>query len=230
MTRKLSIILATLGVALFSNFAVADQIDVSYEIGQSPAGLGGFSGSWVHSADGCVGEGPDSGGPLYMCPDSEGGLLFAVEGQLTGVFDTDTGILSNIGGFLNVFVGTEIIPLEIFGGNLGGDFWVNGWFNWFLDVEGQILYFEDIGMIGPNQISEDVVILWGQTLEAYCFGGAEFEQCYGVQTLSDAENGLGIDLYGTQTASVPEPGSLALLGIGLLGMGAARRAKGKRAS
>ena len=219
--RKIAQSLVVISGAFLSGNSVADTIDVTYDIGPSPAGLGGYSASWLHSADDCEGVGPDSGATLYMC-NAPGGDLIAITGTIEGVFDTVSGILSITGGMLTD--GTE--SWDILGGQLGGEFAASGILNWVIEIADLGVFdFEDLGM-APNRISADELILWGQNHAAY-WCPPDDEQCLrNFETEFDLEpdslSRWGIDLYGTR-ASVPEPGTLALLGFGLLALGVTRR-------
>ena len=106
-----------------------------------------------------------------------------------------------------IFRGTDY---DVLGGELGGEVWT-------LSIEsfGDFL-FESFnwGTGLPNAFDGSEFILWGQNAAAYdCL--PEYDECGGDR--------WGIDLYGT--VRVPEPGTLALFGIGLLGLGLARRGK-----
>ena len=58
------------------------------------------------------------------------------------------------------------------------------------------------------------------------FGGFYSDTAFTSLTILDSSDSVMIDNFAFGTAAaVPEPGTLALLGIGLLGMGAARRRK-----
>lgn len=189
-------------IALFAFFlttfgaANATPIDVKYEI--ETYSSGGFSASWLHTASGCTGTGPDSDDTLYMC----GGLTTPVTGYIKGSLDGD--ILSIVGGTL-FMLGKDY---DIKGGSLGGDF-TNAVDDllWYLDVEFfGTFYFENIAMGpgGPNSFDGQEFILWGQNDDAY--------HCVPDPSKGSYCNSWGIDLYAQR---VPEPGTLALISLGL---------------
>ena len=197
------ILLLTLALA-----APADAFPVTYKIG--PYSTGGYSASWLHTASGCPGTGPDTGDTLYMC-----GYATPVTGLLTGTLDA--GVFSIDGGYLNIFGHNFNVGLS----SLGGDFTnAAGDLLWFLNVDSFGTFsFESIAMGtgGPNHFGPDHFVLWGQNDDAY--------DCASLPYDSDAKKGClpwGVDLYG-ERVSVPEPGTLALLGIGLLGIALATR-------
>jgi len=121
-------------------------------------------------------------------------------------------------GVLTISDGVLIVEgeeFDILSGSLGG------LGDWFIDIQDLgTFYFEDLGMGDgmPNEFSLDQVVLWGQNALAYACNPQD--DCDGYR--------FGIDLYASR-ASVPEPGTLALLGLGLLGMGAARKFEARRA-
>jgi hypothetical protein len=190
-------------IILWSSASLADPIDVTYEVGDYSAG--GFSASVLHGATGCASEGP-AGYTLYMC----GGPLLDIVGTITGVLDS--GLLTVNGGTLNVG-GTDHAVL----GGLIGDFGaLDPEHAYSLIVQGLgTFFFEpiDMGTGRPNSFDGDELILWGQNGDAYDCPVGDIE-C----------DRWGIDLYSERVA-VPEPGTLALFGIGLLRLGLARRRK-----
>ena len=195
--------IVAIGIVGLPLAAMADPIPVTYDIGQY--GTGGYSASWVHSASGCEGIGPDTGMTLYMC-----GAALSTNGTIEG--SLDGGVLTITGGTLNIG-GTDY---DVQGGMLGS--LVD---EWRIQIEnfGDFL-FEGLVMGDglPNFFDGSEMILWGQNLQAYiCEPGND--SCSAVTGIDR----WGIDLHGVARVQVPEPGTLALFGIGLLGLGLAKR-------
>lgn len=183
--------------------ATANAVPVTYEIG--PYDEGGFSASWLHGANGCGGTtGPQTGSTLYMCGDPISPITGTIEGDLNGGYLAITGGTLTIGGS-----SFGVIP---FSGVLG-PFGLDIAYGFGIEDHGFFI-FEDIDMGSgrPNYFDGEELILWGQNYWSYV---CEPGQC---------AKGLrwGIDLYGRRIV-VPEPGTLALFGIGLLAMTALRR-------
>ena len=200
-TKKgLFALLACAGMATFAT-APANAVPVTYEIG--PYRAAGYSASWLHSADNCSGAGPDTGIPLCMSGSQQYGITGTISGDLTNGELTITGGMLNIGGRdYDVRSGS----MNPFGSGIVSNIRIRNFGRFF---------FENIqhGMGRPNFFDGETMILWGQNRGAYdCARG----YC------NDDRPAWGIDLYGRRV-SVPEPGVIALLGMGLLAMAATRR-------
>lgn len=178
---------------------------VTYDIG--PYRAGGFAASYLHSADGCAGRGRldlDSNGRrdrLYMCGDRQQ----SISGQITGQWDGRK--LTDISG--------SIAGHKVTGGSLGGAYYrkVDGQRlpRWNLRLEGLGLFvFERMPI---NQINGQQLTLWGQNLATYLCSSRSCRN----------RHGLGMDLYGSARAALPEPGSIGVMLAGMLGFALALR-------
>jgi hypothetical protein len=172
---------------------------VTYDIG--PYRAGGFAASYLHSSDGCTGRGQldlDANGRsdrLYMC----GNRTQAVTGQITGHWDGRK--LTDISG--------SIAGYQVTGGRLGGAYDRNiGDYRlprWNLRLEGLGLFvFERMPI---NRINGRQLTLWGQNLAAYLCNTRHCRNRHAV----------GMDLYGSARAALPEPGSIGVMLAGMLG-------------
>jgi len=205
MKKTLLQTLAILVIGL-PTLAVADPIEVTYDVGKYYSPGGGYSASWVHLATGCKGTG-SSGETLYMC-----GKKKSIGGTITGLLD-HSGVLTITGGLLTIPLHYFDLVYDDISGSLGGND------DWTISIAGLGNFlFEDFGMGpgGPNSFDGSEFVLWGQNEPAYRCRPNYFNWCGGPR--------LGLDLYGSgNPVHVPEPGTLALFGIGLLGLGLVRR-------
>jgi len=216
--KKMMMRALALGVMILPLSAMADPITI--QISGSWSGSG-FSASTLHAATGCSSNSDLAGASIHQCgahgvnDDITGGTL---TGDLTGgVFSSITGTLT-IGG----------VEVAVTGGSLGGAYYDVATptsladFNWFLDISGfGTFYFEDMlmGNTGPNRFDGETLVLWGQNEVAY--GAAS--RCVFDESVQDfvcTPSQRGMDLYGVR---VPEPATLALFGLGLMGLGVAKR-------
>ena len=193
MKRIFSRIIAAAAI-LATGSAIANPIPVTYDI--TDYSTSGFSASLLHGAEGCSSLGPN-GDRLYMCGSPHLDMFGNIDGSLEG------GVLTITGGILNIG-GTDY---DVLGGSLGGNN------PWTLSIEefGEFLFEGfDMGTGRPNSFDGDTMILWGQNEDAYACNPAESD--------CSQYNRWGMDLYGEARVQVPEPGTLALFGIGLLGL------------
>ncbi|MEM7219484.1 MAG: PEP-CTERM sorting domain-containing protein [Pseudomonadota bacterium] len=180
---------------------------ITYEV--ASYSTGGYSASWLHGADACVGQGP-SGGALYMCP-SDPDELHSLTGVING--NLEDGVLTITSGLLNA---SGFGDIEITGGRLGGNFDTA----WNIDTSIGNFLFENLAMGAglPNLFDGTQMVLWGQNDAAY----------------QQSEGGWGVDIFasvvstpGGTPQSVPEPGAVGLLilgGLALYGSQRRRRA------
>lgn len=187
--------------------AVADPIKATYDIGAYSHG--GFRGSFLHESTGCLSPSMwKPGRNLYMCNADRDVEPVEIKGSMTGLLDDDN-VLTGITGWLSDGTTTYKISdgkIGAFGGDAVWGIKIDT-FGW--------MYMESFSMGAgmPNFFDGNTLIGWGQTLGSY--------YCSPTSTACDGPR-KGIDLYG-QRVSVPEPGTLALFGIGLVGLGLARR-------
>ena len=180
--------------------ATANAGPIVYEI-ETGYSAGGFQASYLHGSTGCRATGPDSNKTLYMCGNPLDSITGTIEGNLSG------GLLHITGGSIHVGGNSYAIYDGMFGAFGAGNI---SWFS--MQHYGQFM-FENISMGAgkPNFFDGHTMILWGQNMWAYNYNPGMFPNYR-----------RGIDIY-ARKISVPEPGTLSLLGLGLLGAGLARR-------
>lgn len=189
---------------LWAGTAQAVPVPATYEI--DSYNNGSYSASWIHTATGCRTD-RKYRLPLYMC----GKKLPSIKGSISGQYYQDYNVLKVTGGSLHI--GGD--AYHVGGGYLGS---FTGNRIWSLELQNfGRFFFENLGNKPglPNYFGPDKFVLWGQNLSAYFCGRHSYRKC-GPR--------WGIDLYGKRT-KVSEPGTLALLGVGLLALAATRRRK-----
>ncbi len=202
-----------LAAALIAAPLTSYAVPITYNIGAG--GGGGFSASWLHTASSA-----HSGG-YYMNGDKAGmtGTLTydLTDGTASGSI---TGFGETVGG---MFDPADSWTLTWTGVSQGNETFVGGEtdllsLDYLLSSSGHAssgtFYFADKNFAGDaNSVSATELFLWGNNwMNETGADKAAFVAAGGVA--------LGLDLYGS--VAVPEPGQLALLAIGLIGIGVKR--------
>ena len=218
-------------LALVAAPITAQAIAITYDIGSGSAP--NFSGSWLHAAT------DEMGSSGYFANGDKAGI----EGSLTlvtdgmGNYTGASGFLTGSGDVLG-FGSDEDWTIDILDGSsstsalfIGGDSLLLSLDYHLTSIQGHdttgTFYFatHDFNNTAndgsANFITPTNLVLWGNNWinengrgDRAIFAGPD-----GLNT------GLGLDLFGTITddVDVPEPGVLALLAMGLIGMGVSRR-------
>jgi len=208
-------------LALMAAPLTGQAIPVTYDItsGSAP----GFSGSWLHAGttqmgnSGFYANGQASRITGSLTLDMSGsvsasGLLSGTGNFGLGVSDWTINITGGSSGH-HSFVGGEmdLLSLDYNLTSLGGHTSSGTFYFAARDFNGGTA--DD----GPNYIDNDKLFLWGNN----------WVNANGASDRTDFLNAgnpvLGLDLYGVATTTVPEPGILALIAMGLIGFGAKRR-------
>lgn len=152
---------------------------------------------------------------------SAGAVVMTTDMQVEGggtpqVYQTDTGTFLGLWGFDNR--GKDALLIDDIGNQIGGNFTSGGENiqNYFFgDVAGKNEFEPfDYLEIGENErLFNSLWIEWTGGNLVYSYNGK-------TRTMSDTPT---LEVDPRPTASVPEPGTLALIGAGLAGLFAARR-------
>lgn len=205
-------------------------VPVTYDIGSGTQP--GFSGSWIHAATSQMGS------TGYYA----NGIAARISGSLTIDFDmggnatSASGLLSGTGDF---GLGSDTWTIDITGGSsstaptfIGGDSLLLS-LDYTLTSASNVsssgtFYFADRDFNnntadgGPNLIAGNNLYLWGNNW-INANGAGDRDAFVTTGGIDGRNTALGMDLFGT-VRDVPEPGILALLAIGLIGIGVKRRA------
>jgi hypothetical protein len=137
---------------------------------------------------------------FFGSPSVEASYQFA-DGLVTGNVSSSFGTPSSTGGSWSLVSGTK----------------------WFDDIDGGTNFFSSAGTLSSGSINVDahLFLSGGSLAVANLVDGSSF-----VRTIDYTDNGGGLDSIGvivSAPAVVPEPSIIALFGLGLVGIGFARR-------
>ncbi len=217
-------------LALVAAPLTAQAVPITYDIG--PGSAPGFSGSWIHAGTTQMGN--------------SGYYANGAKASLSGVLTLDMDNLANASGSLSANgdfgLGNDMWTIDITGGSSGTESFVGGLTD-LLSLDYTITAagsnFSTMGTFyfatkdfnnntsdgGPNLITDDQLILWGNNWVNSTGAGIDGTGTSDRDAFTlDGGFALGLDLYGeARDVPVPEPGVLAMLAMGLVGIGVRRR-------
>ena len=208
MTRTKSTFLAVLAVLLSPMAANADTIVINFDVDGFGATIAGNTPITDQYANlGVLFAGIEDGGAVDInaAPDPDGVAAPSSPNVMTNCANANLGCPGNRADILRMTFADPVSGISLMLDSLGG---LSVTFN---------LYDAFDALLETLTISSG-----GSLFVPVAFASTGVSRIDGIQP-SDGWAWAFDDL--TFTTAVPEPGTLALLGIGLLGMGAARRRK-----